>query len=143
MWGRGERFGVVPIGRERVYWFATANVPEGGGNSKDQKEELLRRFGTWAEPVAELISLTPETAIFRNDIYDRQPLEQWGMGRVTLLGDAAHPMTPNLGQGACQAVEDAVVLADCLSNLRDVSKALRTYESRRIGRTTALVSLPA
>lgn len=139
-WGRGERFGLVPIGRGRVYWFATANVPEGGHDESAQKRDLLRRFGEWAEPIPELIGLTPESAILRNDVYDREPLKWWGHDRVTLLGDAAHPMTPNLGQGACQAIEDAVVLAECLGGTRDVPGALREYEARRIGRTAELVN---
>ncbi len=75
----------------------------------------------------------------RNDIYDRPPLRRWGEGPVTLLGDAAHPMTPNLGQGACQALEDAVVLGDCLRGADDMPRALRSYEARRIPRTTAIV----
>jgi 2-polyprenyl-6-methoxyphenol hydroxylase-like FAD-dependent oxidoreductase len=75
--------------------------------------------------------------MLRNDIYDRKPLASWGVGRVTLLGDAAHPMIPNLGQGACQAVEDAVVLARCLGD--DAPRSLRLYEGRRIPRTTAVV----
>ena len=63
----------------------------------------------------DLVEAAEEGTILRTDIYDREPLgERWGIGRVTLLGDAAHPMTPNLGQGACQAIEDAVVLALCL-----------------------------
>jgi 2-polyprenyl-6-methoxyphenol hydroxylase-like FAD-dependent oxidoreductase len=72
--------------------------------------------------------------------YDRPPSPRWGTGRVTLLGDAAHPMTPNLGQGACQALEDAVVLGASLSGATDVARALRAYEARRIPRTTAIVN---
>ena len=71
---------------------------------------------------------------------DRPPIKGWGTGRVTLLGDAAHPTTPNLGQGACQAIEDALVLADCLRESDDVTAALRAYEQRRYRRTAAITN---
>jgi 2-polyprenyl-6-methoxyphenol hydroxylase-like FAD-dependent oxidoreductase len=67
------------------------------------------------------------------------PVERWGEGRITLLGDAAHPMTPNLGQGACQAIEDAVTLADCLRQTSDPEAALRQYEARRRPRANGFV----
>src|SRR4051794_34840734 len=66
-------------------------------------------------------------------------LVRWSVGRITLLGDAAHPMTPNLGQGACQALEDAVALADCLDSTTDLGAALHDYEQRRIARTSQIV----
>ena len=72
-------------------------------------------------------------------IYDRRPLKRWSEQRVTLLGDAAHPMTPDLGQGACQALEDAAVLTRCLENANDPVSALRKYESRRIRRANSFV----
>jgi 2-polyprenyl-6-methoxyphenol hydroxylase-like FAD-dependent oxidoreductase len=92
--------------------------------------------------VAGLICETDERAIRRDDLYDREPLAgPWGEGRITLLGDAAHPMTPNLGQGACQAIEDAVVLARCLKEGRDtgVPSALRRYEDLRRERAAWIV----
>jgi 2-polyprenyl-6-methoxyphenol hydroxylase-like FAD-dependent oxidoreductase len=78
--------------------------------------------------------------ILRTDIYDREPLgESWGEGRVSLVGDAAHPMTPNLGQGACQAVEGAVVLARCLNEGGVTADALRRYERLRSDRVAMVV----
>ena len=138
-WGRGARFGQVPLTGGRVYWFATHNEPEGARAPVSEKARLQQLFAGWHEPIPALIAAADEEQILRHDIYDRQPLTQWGRGRVTLLGDAAHPMTPNLGQGACQAIEDAVVLGQCLARQPDVAEALRAYESRRIARTTALV----
>ncbi len=139
-WGRGARFGIVPMSQKRVYWFATNNAPEGVIDSPTQrKQELLKLFGGWHTPIAALIDATPESAILRNDIVDREPLRNWTKGRVTLLGDAAHPMTPNLGQGACQAIEDAVVLADCISINPNVEAALKAYEARRLERTSRVV----
>jgi 2-polyprenyl-6-methoxyphenol hydroxylase-like FAD-dependent oxidoreductase len=139
-WGRGQRFGGLPLRDGRVYWFATRNAPAGQGDEPGGRlAELRRRFDGWHPPVPALIAATPESAILRNDIFDRPPLTRWGEGPVTLLGDAAHPMTPNLGQGGCQALEDAVVLGDCLRGAAAVPAALRAYEARRIPRTSAIV----
>ena len=104
-----------------------------------RKRGLLDRFRGWHAPIGELVEATDESAILRNDIYDRPPLSRWVLGRATLLGDAAHPMTPDLGQGACQAIEDAVILADCLRDAADVPSALRAYEARRIPRTRRMM----
>ena len=114
-WGRGARFGLVPLTGGRYYWFATRNAREGEQEHHEgRKQEVLKLFGNWYSSIPTIIAATPEDAILRNDIYDRPPLIHWTRGRVTLLGDAAHPMTPNLGQGACQALEDALVLAHSL-----------------------------
>jgi len=138
-WGRGARFGAAPMSGNRVYWYATRNAAEGSRAPAGEKAEVLQAFRGWHAPVESLIEASEESAILRNDIYDRPVRRAWGEGRVTLLGDAAHPMTPNLGQGACQAIEDAVVLARCLRDGRDAVSALRAYESKRIPRANALV----
>ena len=144
-WGRGARFGCAHIGDGRVYWFATANAPEGEkdgppGSLAGAEAKLLRLFSGWHRPVADLVDAAEESTILRTDIYDREPLgERWGEGRVTLLGDAAHPMTPNLGQGACQAIEDAVVLARCLGERGATAESLRSYERLRSNRVAMVV----
>ena len=139
-WGRGLRFGCNNLGRGRVYWFVSKNAPEGEHDRPSgSKQTLLGMFCGWHEPVQPLIQATPEEDIRRDDIYDRPPIRRWGEGRVTLLGDAAHPMTPNLAQGACQAIEDAAVLAECLEGVNGVEIALKLYERRRAGRTAMLV----
>jgi 2-polyprenyl-6-methoxyphenol hydroxylase-like FAD-dependent oxidoreductase len=138
--GSGQRFGLAPIHGNRVYWYATDNVPEGQREPPlETKARLTRLFGDWHEPIPELIRSTGEDAILRNDIYDRDPAGRWGSGRITLLGDAAHPMTPNLGQGACQAIEDALVLACRLASGGNVNTSLRQYESERTARTSFIV----
>lgn len=137
-WGRGARFGLVAIDGDRVYWFATANVAAGGRETS--KRDLLARLGDWHEPIGAVVEATPDASILRTDIADREPVEDWGEGRVTLLGDAAHPMTPNLGQGGCQAIEDAVVLDLCLTAHPIVMAALRDYEDRRRARTARVVT---
>jgi 2-polyprenyl-6-methoxyphenol hydroxylase-like FAD-dependent oxidoreductase len=140
--GRGQRFGVVPLSRGRVYWFATKNKPQGEQDGPNgRKAELLDLFSGWLDPVERLIRATSEADILHNDILDLPPMTQWSKGRVTIMGDAAHAMTPNMGQGACQAIEDAKVLADCLAKeADDPVKALQTYEQKRIERTTAIVN---
>jgi len=137
-WGRGARFGAIRIDAARAYWFASENAPPGGRDAAC-RPRLLDRFGRWHAPIAELVEATPEDAIQRLDILDRPPVRRTGRGRVTLLGDAAHPSTPNLGQGACLAIEDAVVLASRLRAESSVEAALREYESRRRPRTAAIV----
>lgn len=140
--GQGSRFGLVHIDDARVYWFATANRPAGSTDAPmGRKAELLARFGDWFGPIPAVIAATPDDAILRNDVFDRDPLPVWGRGRVTLLGDAAHPMTPDIGQGACQALEDAVVLAAALTEHQPVEAALRAYEAAREARTTPMVRL--
>jgi 2-polyprenyl-6-methoxyphenol hydroxylase-like FAD-dependent oxidoreductase len=138
-WGHGLRFGMVDIGHGETYWFAVANAPAQGRDG-DVKAELLARFGDWHAPVRALIEATPPARILRTDICDRPPVRSWHRGRVVLLGDAAHPMTPNLGQGACQAVEDAVVLADRLAAEPDLERALLAYEGRRVPRANGMVT---
>lgn len=136
--GPGAQFGILPLGGGDVYWFGTMNAPA-GSTTENVKEELARQFAGWHEPIETLIEITDDSAVLRADILDHRPLVSWGTGRVTLLGASAHATTPNLGQGACQAIEDAVELAWCLSQTTDVSRALRTYELRRIPRTTRVV----
>jgi 2-polyprenyl-6-methoxyphenol hydroxylase-like FAD-dependent oxidoreductase len=139
-WGQGLRFGVVPLGQGRTYWFATANLPTGGIDAPDAHGELLSRFSGWHAPIRALIENTPASSIVRTDIHDRRPLQRWSKGRVVLLGDAAHPMTPNMGQGGGQAVEDAVVLARCLATEAGLPAALARYEALRLPRANSFVS---
>lgn len=138
-WGRGERFGIVPIGFGEIYWFAVADAAP-NGRDVDVRRELHSRFGSWHAPIAAIIEATPPDRIVRTDICDRDPITRWHSGRVVLLGDAAHPMTPNLGQGAGQAIEDAVVLDACLaSSAPTLEDALARYEERRVARANGIV----
>jgi 2-polyprenyl-6-methoxyphenol hydroxylase-like FAD-dependent oxidoreductase len=136
-WGRGRRFSVHPCGPGRLFWWATHNEPAAGRDGPGgRKADVQALFSNWHEPIPAVIAATPE--ILRNDIEDRPPVREWGRGCVTLLGDAAHPTTPNLGQGACQALEDAVVLADQLRRGGSIASALRTYEDRRRRQTSRI-----
>src|SRR5436190_18144231 len=132
-WGKGYQFGITPMSKGRAYWFAQKYTPEGEKDkSGGRKSEVFELFHDWHDPIPAVIEATAETDILRNDIYELKHLRHWSRGRVTLLGDAAHAMTPNLGQGACIAIEDGVVLASCLEVERDVVTALKLYETRRV-----------
>jgi 2-polyprenyl-6-methoxyphenol hydroxylase-like FAD-dependent oxidoreductase len=128
--GRGKRFGIGPVGLGRVGWWASANGAITDG--------LPRLFEDWYPPVLELIESTPAASIIKNNALDRPSNKTWGRGRMTLLGDAIHPTTPNLGQGGCLAIEDAFMLARCFKKYGASEDALRTYENCRYKRTTAL-----
>lgn len=131
-WGRGVRFVFFPAGPGQVYFVALANARAGEKDVEGRtKADLLARFGEFAEPVPSLIRAAEESKFLRMDITDRNPMRRWGRGRVTLLGDAAHPMTPNTSQGAGMAIEDSAVLARFLGDGRDPAFSLRAYERRR------------
>jgi 2-polyprenyl-6-methoxyphenol hydroxylase-like FAD-dependent oxidoreductase len=137
--GRGAQFGLFPMTRGRAYWFGSLSSPQRSrGNSGGHRRLLLDQFAGWHDPIPAILAATAEEEIRVTDIYDRRPLPCWGSDRMTLVGDAAHPSTPNLGQGTCQAFEDAAVLADCLHSGDDVVTALRTYEARRRPRANAM-----
>lgn len=129
--GEGCRFGWEPLGDGSIYWFGGRFQPEDlPDGSEGRTHDLLTTFGSWASPVPELIESTEEGGILRNDVYTVGPLQAWGRGPVTLLGDAAHAISPHIGQGACLAIDDAEILAAELEHDRTTS-ALRRYETRR------------
>ncbi|MFF4007613.1 FAD-dependent monooxygenase [Streptomyces sp. NPDC001717] len=139
-WGRGERFGTVPLADGRVYVYATAVAPE-GYRPDDVHAELLRRFGSWHDPIPALLERIDPAAVLQHDLHDlAAPLPRFHHGRLAWLGDAAHAMTPNLGQGGCQAVEDAAVLAHLLGagDTAAVPAALAAYSAARCARTDAI-----
>lgn len=141
-WGLGKRFGIVPLTNGRIYWFACLNVQK----AKDErmaafgKNELFEQFGDFHAPVAQVIGLTDPTKILWNDIIDFPPVEQFAFGRILLLGDAAHATTPNMGQGACQAIEGAVILGKTLTRIPDPTAAFAAFEKLRLKRTAFVVN---
>jgi 2-polyprenyl-6-methoxyphenol hydroxylase-like FAD-dependent oxidoreductase len=157
--GKGKRFGIGPVGPGRIGWWASANAAntsqkaeERSGDRKtwkqgesvsthrshDTKGELLRLFDGWYRPVVQLIESTPSASVLKTGAFDRVPSKIWGDRRITLLGDAVHPTTPNLGQGGCMAIEDAMLLARCFEKFGSEEEALRTYEALRSRRTAAI-----
>jgi len=142
-WGRGEEFGIVPLHDGRVYWFGAANLPP-GRREPDPMAAVRQRFGGWHDPIPALLAATDPAHVLRDDLRCLDtPLPSYVRGWVALLGDAAHAMTPNLGQGANQALEDAVVLAAAGSlgaydRLRRRRSQRVARMSRRIGRISRL-----
>jgi len=140
--GRGSEFLAFSLADDRIYWACvTKEAPGGKAGPGGHKQDVVERFGNWAEPIPALIAGTEEAAILRSDIYDRPPARRWSQGRLTLVGDAAHPMTPNMGQGACQALEDAVALGESLKSASDLTEAFDLYERRRLRRANRVVAM--
>ncbi len=155
-WGVGRRFGILPGEPGHVFWYATQSVDggpefrEGAARPahKSAHDTLSERrrsgetpgsFKQWPFPVPELLAAPYQGDPILTDAEDRPVPRSWGRGLVTLLGDAAHPMTPNMGQGACTAIEDAVVLARCIAASGVTPAALRRFERLRQPRTRRIV----
>ncbi|MBL1087300.1 FAD-dependent monooxygenase [Streptomyces actinomycinicus] len=139
-WGRRERFGIVPLADGRVYVYASAFVPQ-GTRPADAKAELIRRFGRWHAPVPAMLERLDPATLLQHDLFDLAgPLPRLHHGKIAWIGDAAHAMTPNLGQGGCQAIEDAVVLAHLLHKSRPdgIPEGLAAYSTARWARTDAI-----
>jgi 2-polyprenyl-6-methoxyphenol hydroxylase-like FAD-dependent oxidoreductase len=146
-WGRGRRVGVAPLPDGRVYWFYTESAPE-GAQQATTVTDLAGRVRDWHAPIPQLLLATPPRALLRNDIYTLlAPLPSYRYGRVVLLGDAAHAITPDLGQGAALALEDAVTLTiyagDASITAPDLDAGLDRYDDERRPRTQRLVRLSA
>ncbi|MBS1542352.1 MAG: FAD-dependent monooxygenase [Bacteroidetes bacterium] len=138
-WGPGKRFGIVPLTRNRVYWFATLNA-----GAQDQRlkafttKDLLSEFGDFHHPIQEILKRTRDEQLIWGDIIDLQPMNRFAFDRVLLMADAAHATTPNMGQGACMAIEDAATLAKTLLKYEPL-EAFSRFERHRLPRTTWIV----
>lgn len=134
-WGKGRRFGFVRINEQKVYWYAVVN--ENLVKNPNNLEELFAGFNP---EVPRMISETPKEKIFVSDIIDLEPIFQWQKDRVCLIGDAAHATTPNMGQGACQAIEDAYLLGKLFSQGKNVEEVFAQYEKLRIEKAHYIVN---
>ncbi|MBT9548044.1 MAG: FAD-dependent monooxygenase [Candidatus Sericytochromatia bacterium] len=140
LWGDrpGLRAGFSQVNADEVYFYLTQSMPAGQHDSPEHlKPDLLRAFADFPERVLQIIQATPTEAFLRNDLSDFVPLKSYGQGPIWLLGDAAHATTPNLGQGANQALESAWALAESLAPTltpRDLEQALQHYQSCRLAR---------
>jgi 2-polyprenyl-6-methoxyphenol hydroxylase-like FAD-dependent oxidoreductase len=131
VWGGTVRIGFSAVGPRQVYWFAPVTAPPGGESGGALAERLAERYADFPAPIPEILRETPAEDIIRTDLYDFAPIGRWWQGRVVLLGDAAHAMTPNLGQGGAQAIEDAYVLAEQLARCATAEQAFQEYERLR------------
>jgi len=139
MWGRGRRVGLVPIGNGQIYIFTTLNRARGVIDPpQDRVAGFKATFADFAGPFQQLLpQITGADQLLHNDI-EEVWLNHWHRGRVVLLGDAAHAMTPNTGQGAGMAIEDAWVLAQQLAEAPTIAHALEAYEKIRMPRVRAI-----
>ncbi len=135
-WGAGTKFVVFRSGPQRLSWEGIVTSAPGGEDAPGgRRRAVLERFKGFTDAALRVVEATSEEAIFRTDVFDRPPDERWGRERVTLLGDAAHPMTFAVGQGAAQALEDALAIGRVLGEGgADLDAALREYERLRIAR---------
>lgn len=147
-WGTRERFGIVALDRQRMYWAAARSEADGDDSADGDPGPMLERlFHAWPAPIADVMRATPPNTIAKIRVHDLDPVDVWHRGNVLLIGDAAHAPLPTSGQGACQALEDAWHLARCLDehgegNGSDLDAALASFTMRR-NRKTAAITLRA
>lgn len=138
-WGRGVRFGYYPI-LGGAFWYLLVAAPKDYfADPATRRQKCEEHLAGWARPAEKLLAAAPDDGLIAGNISDREPVRKWGEGRVTLVGDAAHAMTPFLGQGGGQGIEDAAVVTSCLADGGDdVPAALRSYENMRFDRTAEI-----
>lgn len=140
-WGPNGRIGIVPLADNKTYWFACLSAKANDPDMKALKvHDLWENFKDYHEPIPSILKQTKDEHLLLNDIIDLKPIKQYAFDNIVLIGDAAHATTPNMGQGACQAVEDAVVLAEELAQNEDWTLAFKKYEKRRLKRTHFIVN---
>jgi len=141
-WGIGERFGIVPISKYKAYWAGgIASTEINKINSAHYKEELYSIFSSWPALVNEMIVKTPANRINKIYIHDHNPIKVWHKNNVIIIGDAAHAALPTSGQGACQALEDAWHLANCLTNnSANIARAFTQFTQLRLDKTANIIT---
>ncbi|MBV8872156.1 MAG: FAD-dependent urate hydroxylase HpxO [Metakosakonia sp.] len=138
--GEGKRVSLMPVSDGRFYFFFDVPLPAGLAEDRTTlRDDLTRYFSGWAPPVQRLIAALDPQTTNRIEIHDIEPFDKLVRGKVALLGDAGHSTTPDIGQGGCAAMEDAVVLGEIFRTQTNIESALREYEAQRCDRVRDLV----
>lgn len=135
-WGKSERFGFVPIAENTVYWYAVKSFRK--SKHELSVDDLPHYFSDYDPVIQDLISSTKKERVNTAEISDLKPTHTWFRDTLCLIGDSAHATTPNIGQGACQAIEDAFVLAECLGKY-EVGQAFSEYQRLRLPKAHRVV----
>ena len=148
--GPGQYFVITDIGKGRYQWYAFLAKPPGSAAQEEKPDGssmyLQNIFEGWSKDIHHILKATKENEVEQRDLYDRPPsvIKPWTKGNVALLGDSVHAMMPNLGQGGCQAIEDAFVIAQELesaSTRDEIENKLNAYRGRRLIRSAAVQGL--
>ncbi|REC48446.1 monooxygenase [Chryseobacterium piscium] len=134
IWGKGKRFGFVKISEQKVYWYALMNE-----NKFRESLDLIETFKDFDSLVLEILESTKQENIILNDIIDLTPIPKWYTENLSLIGDAAHATTPNMGQGACQSIEDAYVIGKLLERNRDFNSVFEEFQKIRRKKVDTIV----
>ncbi len=143
MWGThgGLRACVSQVSETEVYWYVTLkHAADLKLSAATTKPFLLNSVSEFNSSIQKAVQLTDSQDILHNDLNDFKPIKTWYKDNIVLIGDAAHATTPNLGQGACQAIEDAFSLANCLADTPSVQMAFQQFQNARITKTTFVVN---
>jgi 2-polyprenyl-6-methoxyphenol hydroxylase-like FAD-dependent oxidoreductase len=137
-WGKAKRFGFVAISKNQYYWYALANYKE--NYQEEFKNINLEEFYSKFHPtIRKILKSTPKENQITNEIFDLKPISNWYKKNICLLGDSAHATTPNLGQGACQAIESSLVIANCLAKHKSPEIAFKAFQELRISNAHKVV----
>ncbi|SFJ73325.1 FAD-dependent monooxygenase [Myroides guanonis] len=138
-WGKEGRFGYVALPNNLIYWYACINTHKHEVRNYTVKD-LCKNFQNYYHPIPKILSDTLDKDLLQNDIVDIKPIHQFYFERILLMGDAAHATTPNMGQGACMALEDVAVLINELKQTTDVENAFQNFEKKRLKRTRFIIN---
>jgi len=138
--GEGKRVSLMPIADNRFYFFLDVPLPVGLDEDRETlRDDLKGYFADWAEPVQKLIDTLDPMTTNRIEIHDVEPFDTFIKGKIALLGDSAHPTTPDIGQGGGSAMEDSIALGMAFSETKDIASAFSAYEAMRNERAKDLV----
>lgn len=140
--GNGLRASYGQVGPQQVYFWMTKQMPAGSVFTAEAALDYIKTsLGSFEGYMQTVLKYLSADTLIHSDLYDIKPIERWYQDRVVLLGDAAHATTPNLGQGASQAIEDAYMLARCLADYPDHAKAFASYQQKRMQRAVKIVGM--